>query len=158
MQIPVRITNKSSQASNFSIASWVDVWQRLNYLCIFAHTAPDEFIPERPLILRLTINKGGDTVAISRQKKSGQELNQSWSLELVLTPEEVLDFLPWIVSLVKSHDTSTASALEPPHPLNSNPSDVVLSQSLKTQRANNELSQKTLLDQNYLLLRGRYSV
>lgn len=118
MDYPVKITNRNSQAGNLSIASWVDSQHQINYLCIVAHTAPDEFIPERPFVLRLMVNKGGDFAGVSRQRKAGQEMNQSWHLELVLLPEEVLDFIPWLVSLVQFYDTRIAtSVLEPPSPL-----------------------------------------
>ncbi|MGI0483979.1 hypothetical protein ACN4EK_01010 [Pantanalinema rosaneae CENA516] len=118
MDSPVRITNRNSQAGNLSIASWVDSQQQVNYLCIVAHTAPDEFIPERPFVLRLMINRGGDFAGVSRQRKAGQEMNQSWGLELVLLPEEVLDFVPWLVNLVQFYDSGKATSLPaPPHPL-----------------------------------------
>jgi hypothetical protein len=143
MDVPVKITNRNSQASSPSVSSWFDSRQRLNYLYIFAHTAPDDFIPERPLVLRLTVNKGGDLLAISRQKKISQELNHHWHLELLLLPEEALDFLPWVVSLVKSHDThSGSSTLLPPYPLDLQGSTVTLFPNIRTQSAHSKLLQQ----------------
>lgn len=118
MKMPVSITNSnSSYASNPSIASWVDGRQRLNCVYVYAHTAPDNLVPERPFILRVTTNKGVGIITTTRRGKDCRELNQSWHLELTLLPEEILDFLPWIVGLVKSYDQgSTSFVQEPPHP------------------------------------------
>ncbi|WP_421654588.1 hypothetical protein [Leptothermofonsia sp. ETS-13] len=145
MEVPVKITNRNSHSNNLSIASWIDAQQRLNYMCVYAHTAPDELVPDRPLTLRLVVNKGGDMVAITRQKKSGQEINQSWYFELILLPEEILDFLPWIVILIQSYDTSsTALVPEPPHPLDSRSSTTQSFRNTRTQKASNKLSQQIL--------------
>lgn len=59
MDMPVSITNGNSSSGNPPIASWIDGRKRLNYLRIYVYTAPDELIPERPFILRLSVNKGG---------------------------------------------------------------------------------------------------
>ena len=99
MNASVSIT-AHSYSSNFPIAYWVDADHQLNYLSVYAHTAPDELIPSRPLLLRVAINKGAGRVIV----KVGSELksvNQGWQFELTILPEELLDFLPWIVNLVK---------------------------------------------------------
>ncbi|NJP09422.1 MAG: hypothetical protein HC866_08005 [Leptolyngbyaceae cyanobacterium RU_5_1] len=151
MEVPVKITNRNSFAGNLSIASWVDSQQQLNYICIFAHTAPDELVPRRPLTLRLAVNKGGDVDAIVRQKKVGQELNQSWHFELTVLPEEILDFLPWIVSLIETYDTDSVSLVpEPPHPLESKLSITRLFQTIRTQKVGHKLSQQVLSQQECL--------
>lgn len=136
MKVPVRITNGNSYASNLSMASWIDDRQRLNYVLVYAHTAPDELVPERPFILRVAVNKGAGIVAVARRGKGCQGLNQSWYFELTLLPEEILDFLPWIVSLVKSHDKGSASFVKnPPHPFNFKTSNVLLFHDAWTQKA-----------------------
>lgn len=143
MEVPVKITNRNSQTGNLSVASWVDSQQRLNYLYIFAHTAPDDLVPERPLTLQIRVNKGGDTVALTRQKRGDQELNRSWHLELTLLPDEILDFLPWIVSLVGFYDRGAVSPVPPPpHPLDTVPSLTMLFHSSRTQKASTQLSKK----------------
>ncbi|HEY9660190.1 MAG TPA: hypothetical protein V6C65_17165 [Allocoleopsis sp.] len=143
MGVPVKITNRNSQTGNSSIASWVDSQQRLNYMYIFAHTAPDDLVPERPLTLRIRVNKGGDTIALTRQKRADQELNHSWHLELILLPDEILDFLPWVVSMVGLYDRGSVAVVPPPpHPLDSSPSSKLLFHSTQTQKASTQLSQK----------------
>lgn len=136
MKIPVSITNGNSCASNPSMASWMDNRQRLNYVCIYAHTAPDNLVPERPFILRVATNKGAGMLLAARRGKDCRGLNQSWHFELTLLPEEILDFLPWIVNLVKSHDKGSASFVqEPPHPFNFKTSNELLFHAVWTQQA-----------------------
>jgi hypothetical protein len=148
MEVPVKITNRNSYAGSLSMVSWIDSCQRLNYMCVFAHTAPDELMPERPLILQIVVNKGGDLVALARQKKSGQELNQNWYFELILLPEEILEFLPWLISLVESYNTSsTISLLHPPYPLDCKLPVELSLRSIKTQKASDKLGQRSRSDQ-----------
>lgn len=136
MPVPVSITNSNSYASNPSMASWLDNRKKLNYICIYAHIAPDELVPKRPFLLRVAINKGAGLIATARREKDCRGLNQSWHFKLTLLPEEVLDFIPWIVSLVKSHDKGCASFLpEPPYPFDFQMSDVQLYQEAWTQEA-----------------------
>ena len=141
MQVPVSITSSNSYASNPLTASWMDNRKKLNYLCVYAHTAPDELVPERPFILRVAANQGaGIAAANMRQKKDCQGLNQSWYFKLTLLPEEILDFLPWIVSLIKSYDKSSASfVLEPPHPLDFRMSNMALFHDAWTQQARQQV-------------------
>lgn len=141
MKVPVNITNGNSYASNPSMASWVDSEQKLNYVHIYAYTAPDELVPERPFILRVAVNKGA-YVATAKRGKGYRGLNQSSYFELTLLPEEILDFLPWIVSLVKSYDTSSAAFVpEPPYPINFKASSRLLFHNAWTHKANNRLSE-----------------
>lgn len=151
MNSPVKITNRNSQAGNLSIASWVDSQQQVNYLCIVAHTAPDEFIPERPFVLRLMVNRGGDFAGVSRQRKAGQEMNQSWYLELVLLPEQVLDFIPWIVNLVQFYDSRMAASIPaPPHPFEHDLYPNQSFHSVSTQLAVDKLSQQSSTEQTQM--------
>lgn len=136
MEVPVIITNSNSCASNPSIASWIDRQQRLNYVCIYVHLSPDELVPNRPFLLRLAINKGAGIGVSAKQHKDYQGLNQRWNFELTLLPEEILDFLPWIVSLVKSYEKGSPSlTLEPPHPFEFKMSNLLLSHDIWTQKA-----------------------
>jgi hypothetical protein len=138
MEVPVRVTNKNSYCA---VAYWIDAKQRLNYLRIFAHTAPDELGLKRPLTLRLAINVGEDITVLTKHRRDSQELNRDWSFELTLLPEEVLDFIPWIVSLIRSYNTNSASVvLEPPYPLNFQLSNNLLFNNTRTQEANRRLS------------------
>jgi hypothetical protein len=145
MKLPVNITGGNSYASDLSMASWIDEKKRLNYVRVYAHTAPDELFPKRPFILRVAVNKGAEIAAAARRAKGCQELNQSWYFELTLLPEEILDFLPWIVNLVKSYDKDSASLVpDPPRPINCKTSHALSFEDAWTQKA----WQKTLLCPN----------
>jgi hypothetical protein len=116
MNVPVIITG-ASYSSNSPIASWVDDRQRLNYVNIYAYIAPDEFFPQRPFLLRVAINKSSGRVTPVKQKQECRGLNRGWDFVLTVLPEEILDFLPWIVRLVNADDKSSLSLLQsPPHP------------------------------------------
>jgi hypothetical protein len=136
MKAPVSITNGNPSMGNPPMASWIDENQRLNYVRIYVYTAPDELIPERPFILRVSVNKGGGMVTAAKWRKDCKGLNQGWHFELTLLPEEILDFLPWIVSLVKSHEQGSASfAQDPPHPFDFKMSNNLLLNDAWTQKA-----------------------
>ncbi len=136
MEVPVTITQGSSSTGNPPMASWIDDRLRLNYLRIYVYTAPDELIPERPFILRLSLNKGGGVAASTKWRRDHRGLNHDWHFELTLLPEEILDFLPWLVNLVKSHDQGSASFVqEPPHPFDGKPSNELLSNEAWTEKA-----------------------
>lgn len=116
MNVPVKITSES-YSSNSPIASWVDERKRLNYVNIYAHLAPDIFIPKRPFLLRVAINKSAGRITTLKQGQEYLGLNKDWNFELTLLPEEILDFLPWLVSLVKAYDKNLPSLVqEPPYP------------------------------------------
>lgn len=136
LEVPVSITHGSSSTGNPPTASWIDDRQQLNYLRIYVHTAPDELMPERPFILRLSVNKGSGVAAPSKWRRDYRGLNRDWQFELTLLPEEMLDFLPWLVSLVKSHNQGSASFLqEPPHPFDFKISQGLLFNEAWTQKA-----------------------
>ncbi len=135
MKVPVRVTGNSS-VGDFSIASWIDQRHRLNYLRVYAYTAPDELIPKRPFILRLAINKGVGRVMTTRQVQECRGVNHGWDFELTVLPEEILDFLPWIVSLVKAYEKGSPSLVqEPPHPFDFKVPNVGLLNDAWTQKA-----------------------
>jgi len=145
MDAPVHVMTGNSYASNLATASWLDRQQRLNYLYLYAHTAPDELVPERPLVLRVSVNKGAGIGAVSKRGKGCKGMNQSWTFELTALPEEVLDFLPWIVSLIKSYDNSSASVVsEPPHPLDFKISNALLFHNVQTHSAGNCLAKPVM--------------
>ncbi|MEH2150753.1 hypothetical protein [Nostoc sp.] len=115
MNIPVMITG-TSYSSNSPIASWMDHRDRLNYINVYAYTAPDEFVPFRPFILRLAINKSAGRVTVLRKGQVCRGLNLVWDFQLTVLPKEILDFLPWIVNLVETHDKNPSLLLQsPPH-------------------------------------------
>jgi hypothetical protein len=136
MEVPVSITNGSSSTGNPPMAFWIDERQRLNYLRVYVYTAPDELMPERPFILRVSVNKGGGITAAAKWRRDHQGLNRDWHVELTLLPDEILDFLPWLVNLVKSNDQGSASFVqEPPHPFYFKTSNVLSFKEAWTQKA-----------------------
>lgn len=126
MNASVSITKGNPHTSNPAIASWVDEQQCLNYLWIHAHTAPDALVPDRPFLLRVSINKGiGVPFSVKRQTNY-QGHNQVWGFELTLLPEELLEFVPWIVSLIKSHSKGSTPVQDPPYPFSRQPANELL--------------------------------
>ena len=135
MNMPVLITG-TSYSSNSPIASWIDRSQRLNYINVYAYTAPDEFVPFRPFILRLAINKSAGRVTVTRKGQVCRGMNLMWDFELTVLPKEILDFLPWIVNLVETHDKGSPLLLEsPPHSFELNVSEVKLFNNAWTEKA-----------------------
>jgi hypothetical protein len=118
MEEPVRVSGNSYN-SLACIASWVDQNHRLNYLTIYAYLSPDELATERPFILRLSINKGAGMIPLPRQGKMCQGANQEWWFEMTVLPEELLDFVPWVVDLVEAKASGQRFFTQhPPHPIN----------------------------------------
>ncbi|BAZ01156.1 hypothetical protein NIES37_51550 [Tolypothrix tenuis PCC 7101] len=116
MKTPVKISS-TSYSSNSPIASWIDNREQLNYVNIYAYTAPDEINPLRPFILRLAINKSALQFMMAKKWQKSRGLNLLWEFELTILPTEILDFLPWIVSLVEAQNQVAPSLLQPPpHP------------------------------------------
>ncbi len=117
MQVPVKISGSSYNSISF-VASWLNDREQLNYLNIYAYTAPDELAVERPFILRIAINKGAGNMGFAKQAQAFRGVNQKWQLELTVLPEQLLDFLPWVVDLVQAHAKGDSSFMqEPPHPV-----------------------------------------
>lgn len=132
------------------MASWVDQKQRLNYLRIYAYTAPDELVPERPLILRISVNKGADILTIAKRGRDYQGLNRSWYFELSLLPEEILDFLPWVVSLVIASDKGSAVVVsDPPHPFDFRTANALSFHHAWTHQASSRLAQQLIPMKGY---------
>jgi hypothetical protein len=135
MCTPVKLGN-SPYGSSFSIASWIDENQYLNYVNIYAHTAPDELQSERTLILRVSINRGAGDLTAARKGPNCQGLNRKWWFELTLLPEEMLDFLPWVIDLVEAKTKNLLTSVrEAPHPLTFNESNLLQSTKAWTQKA-----------------------
>jgi len=153
MKASVNVTSGSSSASNPAMAFWLDSQQLLNYLYIYAHTAPDELVPERPFVLRVAVNKRAGIVSTIGREKGCRGINRSWQFELTLLPEEILDFVPWIVDLIKSYDSDFAFLIpEPPHPIESDISEITASHSAQTLAASAQLAR--YVDERALLTVG----
>lgn len=135
MKVPVKVTG-NGYSSNLSTAFWLDERQHLNCLSIYAFIAPDPLLPDRPFLLRVAINKDTGKFTRSSWGEKCQGFNQGWHFELTLLPEEILDFLPWIVSLVKARGKGLSLFVqEPPHPFDFKESNQLLSNKAWTERA-----------------------
>ncbi|HEY9654180.1 MAG TPA: hypothetical protein V6C50_01695, partial [Crinalium sp.] len=75
MNVPVKVSGSSYNRSS-SIASWVDDRAQLNYVSIYAYTAPDELLVERPFILRVAINKGAGGITFFKRDQPYEGINQ----------------------------------------------------------------------------------
>lgn len=138
---PANITKGNLYSSNTPRISWTDRHQRLNYLCVYAHVAPDQLLPDRPLILRLGVNKGLGLDA--RHGKESQQASQKLlRFELTLLPDEILDFVPWLASLLQSSVKSYEIMELPPCRLNLNTLDELLLYGAWTQQATRCFAQK----------------
>jgi len=113
----VTVVNAKQGASGTPVAAWVDKHRQLNYLYVYALVAPDPFLPQRPLILRISINKGTEMPFLSRLKRGCRSLNQDWVFDLTLLPEEVLAFVPWVVGVIQAQAGDADAGMDPPHPL-----------------------------------------
>lgn len=135
MDRPVKITG-SALNSSASIASWVDHRERLNYINIYAYSAPDELLCQRTLILKLAINKGAGSINFVRRDQPCRGLNQTWQFELTVLPEEILNLLPWMIHVIQTKAKgSFASSQTPPYPVELDAANVLLATEAWTQQA-----------------------
>lgn len=107
----VTITKEKSYASTPPKASWTDEQQRLNYLCIYAYSAPDVLVPERPLVLRIGVNLGAELFAGPSRSKGARRYNQTCQFYLTLLPTEVLESMAWLLDVLKHNPELTPAAL-----------------------------------------------
>jgi hypothetical protein len=144
MQVPVKISGSSYNSISF-VASWLDNREQLNYLNIYAYTAPDELSVNRPFILRVAINKGAGNMGFARQGQAFRGVNQKWQLELTLLPDQLIDFLPWVVDLVKVRVSGGLSFTEePPHPVTLELSNWLLTDIIWSTQAEQKLELQAL--------------
>jgi len=118
MIVPVNLIRDNSSASTRLLAFWLDESCKLNYALVYAHCSPDDLMPQRPLILRVSLNIGATPSQTFKSSQGCQGLNQDWCFQLTLLPDEILDFSDWMVQLTESNgrlfDTLTKMS---PHPL-----------------------------------------
>lgn len=120
MTVPVKLSKGKSLIFNPSmapVASWVDQHNRINYLAIYAHAAPDSLIPQRPLILRIAVNQWPNTANHASKNAKDPQFNRDWSWELSLLPEQVIGFAPWLASWIAAESSSTELMKRSPYPL-----------------------------------------
>ncbi|WOD37697.1 hypothetical protein [Nodosilinea sp. E11] len=93
----VTINKEKSYASTPPKVSWTDTQQRLNYLCIYAYSAPDVLVPDRPLVLRIGVNLGAEVLAGVSRGKGIRRYNQACQFYLTLLPDEAMALMPWVL-------------------------------------------------------------
>jgi hypothetical protein len=109
---PVTINKEKSYASTPPKVSWVDNQQRLNYLCMYAYSAPDVLVPSRLLVLRIGVNIGAELLAGTSRGKGIRRHNQDCQFYLTVLPDEALGLMPWIAHAL-SRDTKPRLATMP---------------------------------------------
>lgn len=116
----VTINKGNTYSASPSRVSWVDCYKRPNYIYIYAHTAPDDLMPERPLVLRLGVNKGSEVEYTGRIESASPHhlYPKILKFDLTLLPNELLDFVPWLTYLLNREGQNSIDMLMPPHPLN----------------------------------------
>ncbi|MGF1601368.1 MAG: hypothetical protein ACFCU8_04995 [Thermosynechococcaceae cyanobacterium] len=117
MKMPVKVSKGKSLIFNPSMApivSWIDLQERTNYLSIYAHTAPDQLIPQRPLLLRVAVNRWPTTSGQSGKGQKDPQGNQDWSWELTLLSEEMMAFAPWLARWIEADSRSVELRQRPP--------------------------------------------
>ncbi len=100
----VTITREKSYASTLPRVSWTDGQGRLNYLCMYAHSAPDGLMPDRPLVLRVGVNLGAELAMGTGPGRGSRRYNWTCQFYITLLAAELPAALPWILK-----------ALEQPH-------------------------------------------
>ncbi|MFE4107620.1 hypothetical protein [Almyronema epifaneia] len=131
---PVNITKGNSYSSNTAKVSWIDRYQRPNYACLYAHIAPDRLLPDRPLILRLGVNQGLNFEPTKRHQELHLNRQKLLRFELTLLPDEILKFVPWLISLLQTHEKGSG-LITPPCLLNFDTLDELLLYGAWTQKA-----------------------
>ena len=102
---------------------WADSYGRLCNLWVGPYMTPTPDWPKKPLIIRIEVNRSPGYVPRYVIERFG---DSCWnedvsappkrSLQLSMRPEELLDFLPWIVRWVDFIETGR-SLCDPPHPV-----------------------------------------
>ncbi|MBE9139835.1 hypothetical protein IQ254_22000 [Nodosilinea sp. LEGE 07088] len=110
----VTINKEKSYASTPPKVSWADSQQRLNYLCIYAYSAPDALVPDRPLVLRIGINLGAEVMAGASRGKGIRRYNQTCQFYLTLLPDEALALMPWILDALNRDTKPQLTTLPQP--------------------------------------------
>jgi hypothetical protein len=113
----VTIAPEKSYARALPKVSWTDSQQRLNYLCLYAYSAPDILVPDRPLLLRIGLNLGAEFVDPGKGSRSLRRYNQDCQFYVTLLPQETLGAVPWLVAVVHSHSQDWPMLPSPPHGL-----------------------------------------
>ncbi|NJL45368.1 MAG: hypothetical protein HC922_05755 [Leptolyngbyaceae cyanobacterium SM2_3_12] len=110
---PVTITKEKSYASTPPKASWTDEQHRLNYVCIYAYSAPDVLVPDRPLVLRIGVNLGAELFAGPSRSKGSRRYNQTCQFYLTLLPPEALESMDWLIHVLQCSGDLTLESLPP---------------------------------------------
>lgn len=118
IDLPVTITKGNSHSSNPAKISWVDHSQRLNYICVYAHMAPDILLPDRPLILRVGMNRGLGFEPARRSQDRPAMGRKLLQFDLTLLPGELLTHAPWVTRLWQAYERGADLVVAAPGELN----------------------------------------
>ena len=128
---------------------WFDRYGRLGNAQVEAHLKPEVYEYDRPLIMRVAVNA---YYGIRVPRRLAIRLgcprdhmplmaNCSPRFELSTSPEELVDFGPWVASAIE-HGETGAAIDDPPHALHEwSPADGEIPEDLWTERAWRELEE-----------------
>lgn len=121
----VRLQRPTARVSTHGIC-WRTSGGRIEDLRCEPYLAPSEQDPNRPLIVRVVVNKGpaGDVEIAARENgllaEDAEPRPPRWSHEIVVMPGELLRFAPYIVRLVHAFEADLEedeeTVVEPPMP------------------------------------------
>ncbi|WP_017299200.1 hypothetical protein [Nodosilinea nodulosa] len=112
LETSANISREKSYASTLPRVSWTDEQGRLNYLCMYAHSAPDVLLPDRPLVLRIGVNSGAELAVGSSPGRGSRRYNWTCQFYLTLLSDELPAALPWIVQALGQPQGLDLGALE----------------------------------------------
>lgn len=103
------------------VTVWYDAFGRIGNAQVIPYMAPQGYDTDIPLIPRIAVNTYAVRVTRARVGRLGcprdrvpEPAMDRPRLELSATPEELLDFVPWVVNLIEHHERGTPLS-EPPH-------------------------------------------
>ncbi|MGB3136768.1 MAG: hypothetical protein WBG38_20700 [Nodosilinea sp.] len=97
LEAPVTISKEKSYASTLPRVTWTDDQGRLNYVCLYAHSAPDVLLPDHPMVLRIGVNLGTELSTRVSSDRGRRRYNWTCQFYLTLVSSELSAALPWIV-------------------------------------------------------------
>ena len=139
LDVSVNISREKSYSSTLPRVSWTDDQGRLNYLGMYAHSAPDLLLPDRPMVLRVGVNLGAELATGASAARGHRRYNWTCQFYLTLIPPELSAALPWILQALNQPRGLDLEALpELPYSLESKPGQV---NSLWTRHALQQMQQ-----------------
>lgn len=121
LDVSANISREKSYSSTLPRVSWTDDQGRLNYMCMYAHSAPDVLLPDRPMVLRVGVNLGAELSTGASSERGRRRYNWTCQFYLTLIPTELSAALPWIIqALAQPYGLDLEALPKLPYTLESN--------------------------------------